>query len=118
MLLEERGDPPSLTTLMRPWLLPAMLLAATVPTLLALHQPPSVTLLNQCLAVALWGGVAMVLAPARVPRATALGGRSVTSIAIMSIEMRPTIGQRLPLIKTCAGPFPALDESARGTPSL
>ena len=38
-------------------LLPAALLAATVPTLLAFHQPPSATLLNQCLAVALWGGL-------------------------------------------------------------
>ena len=37
--------------------------AACIPTLLALHQPPSATLLNQCLAVALWGLVAAVLAP-------------------------------------------------------
>ena len=39
----------------------ALLLAATVPTLLAFHQPPSSTVLNQCVAVALWGGVAMVV---------------------------------------------------------
>ena len=47
-------------------LLPAALLAATVPTLLAFHQPPSATLLNQCLAVALWGGLVAVLAPRRL----------------------------------------------------
>ena len=46
-------------------LLPAALLAGTVPTLLAFHQPPSATLLNQCLAVALWGGLVAVLAPRR-----------------------------------------------------
>jgi len=62
-----------------PGLLPALLLAATVPTLLAFHQPPSSTLLNQCLAVALWGGVAALLAPGGVVRAVwsplaALGG--------------------------------------------
>ena len=51
-------------------LLPAAMLAAVVPTLTALHQPPSATLLNQCMAVALWGGVAAVLAPRRWPRAT------------------------------------------------
>ncbi len=48
-------------------LLAAALLAATVPTLLALHQPPSATLLNQCLAVALWGLVVAVLAPRLAP---------------------------------------------------
>jgi len=48
-------------------LLAVALLAATVPTLLALHQPPSATLLNQCLAVALWGGVAAALAPRLAP---------------------------------------------------
>ena len=56
----------------------ALLLACTIPTLLAYNQPPSATLLNQCVAVALWGGVAMVLAPSRWPRGstwllTALG---------------------------------------------
>ena len=44
-------------------LLAALLLSASVPTLLALNQPPSATLLNQCLAVALWGGVAVVSPP-------------------------------------------------------
>ena len=46
-----------------PALLAACLLAATSPTQLAFHQPPSATLLNQCLAVALWGMVVAVLAP-------------------------------------------------------
>ncbi len=45
--------------------LPAALLAATVPTVLAYNQPPSATLLNQCLAVALWGGVAIALPAGR-----------------------------------------------------
>ena len=44
-----------------PALVAATVLAACVPTLLALHQPPSATLLNQCVAVALWGMVAAVL---------------------------------------------------------
>ena len=49
-----------------PWpLLAAAVLAATVPTLAAFNQPPSATLLNQCLAVALWGGVAVLLPPGR-----------------------------------------------------
>jgi O-antigen ligase len=51
-------------------LLPASVLAAVVPTLMAFHQPPSATLLNQCLAVALWGGLVAVLAPRQWPRAT------------------------------------------------
>ncbi len=44
-------------------LLAASLLAACIPTLLAYHQPPSATLLNQCLAVALWGAVVAMMAP-------------------------------------------------------
>lgn len=48
--------------------LPAALLAAAAPALLAYHQPPSATTLNQCLAVALWGGLAAALAPATLPR--------------------------------------------------
>ena len=41
----------------------ACVLAASLPTLLALHQPPSATLLNQCVAVALWGSLVAVMAP-------------------------------------------------------
>lgn len=41
----------------------ACVLAASLPTLLALHQPPSATLLNQCVAVGLWGTLAAVMAP-------------------------------------------------------
>jgi O-antigen ligase len=48
-------------------LLLASLLAACLPTLLALHQPPSATLLNQCLAVAAWGAVVAVMAPSLRP---------------------------------------------------
>lgn len=47
-------------------LLTAALLAAVVPVLLAFHQPPSATLLNQCLAVALWGGLVVAIAPRRL----------------------------------------------------
>lgn len=47
-------------------MLAAALLAAVVPTLLALHRPPSATMLNQCVAVALWGGLAVVVAPGRL----------------------------------------------------
>ena len=54
----------------RPRLVAALLLACTLPTLLAYNQPPSATLLNQCVAVALWGGVALVLAPTRWPQGT------------------------------------------------
>ena len=56
---------------LQPLLLPAAILAATIPTLLAYHQPPSATLLNQCLAVALWGAVAALLTPARIAGSTA-----------------------------------------------
>ncbi len=59
------APPPATITLA----LPATLLAACVPTLLAYSQPPSATLLNQCVAVALWGGVVMALPPGRPPRA-------------------------------------------------
>ena len=52
-------------------LLAASVLAAGVPTLVSFHQPPSATLLNQCLAVALWGGVAVLLPPGRWVRGAA-----------------------------------------------
>lgn len=45
------------------WAFGSAVLAASVPTLLALHQPPSATLLNQCVAVALWGTPVAVMAP-------------------------------------------------------
>ena len=45
-------------------------------------------------------------------------GRSVTSIAIMSMETRPMIGQRLPPRKTCGGSLRLPELKARGTPSL
>lgn len=47
----------------------ASLLACCVPTLLAYNPPPSPIVLNQCLAVALWGGVAaMTSTTVDVPR--------------------------------------------------
>lgn len=55
--------PPAAAPAAWPALLLASLVAATLPTLLALHQPPSATLLNQCVAVALWGTLAAVMAP-------------------------------------------------------
>ncbi|NRF69199.1 O-antigen ligase C-terminal domain-containing protein [Aquincola sp. S2] len=44
--------------------IPALLLAGSIPALLAYNLPPSSTMLNQCLAVGLWGGVVAALAPA------------------------------------------------------
>jgi len=43
------------------WL--AGVVAAALPTLLAYNLPPSATLLNQCVAVAVWGGWLMMVAP-------------------------------------------------------
>lgn len=45
----------------------AALLAGAVPPLLAFNQPPSSTVLNQCLAVALWGGWVLMLSPGGLP---------------------------------------------------
>ena len=50
---------------------------------------------------------------ARSPRFTGVG-KSVTSIAIMSIEMRPMMGQRLPLRYTCGGVLLLPELRARG----
>ena len=71
---------------LQPLLLPAAILAATIPTLLAYHQPPSATLLNQCLAVALWGAVAALLAPARIAGSTAplLAALALVAVAAAS----------------------------------
>jgi len=43
------------------WL--AGMVAAVLPALLAFNLPPSATLLNQCVAVAVWGGWVMMVAP-------------------------------------------------------
>ena len=58
------------TASLQPLLLPAAILVATIPTGLAYHQPPSATLLNQCLTVALWGAVAALLTPRRIHGST------------------------------------------------
>jgi hypothetical protein len=52
---------------------PALVLAAVVPALLAFNLPPSSTMLNQCLATALWGGVVAAGAQAMF----AVGGRAL-----------------------------------------
>jgi O-antigen ligase len=49
------------------WL--AALVACGLPSLLAYNLPPSATLLNQCVAVAVWGGWVAMLAPRGVWRA-------------------------------------------------
>ena len=54
----------------------------------------------------------------RVPRVTLAWGRSVTSTPIMSMDTRPMMGQRRPLMNTWAGPEGSREERARGTPSL
>jgi len=65
MTLTSPTEPPR-AAFDRALLLAAAVLAAVVPTLLALHRPPSPTMLNQCAAVVLWGGLAMVVAPGRL----------------------------------------------------
>ena len=69
--------------------LPALLLAAIVPTLLAHHQPPSATVLNQCVAFALWGGVALVLAPLRWPRGA---GALLAALALVAAGVGVSVG--------------------------
>ncbi len=57
------------------------LVAGTLPPLLAYNLPPSPTLLNQCLAVALWGGFVFMLRPGGL----ALRGWSLqAAIAVMA----------------------------------
>ena len=72
-----------------PWLLFIAILAATIPTLLAYHQPPSATLLNQCLAVALWGAVAALLAPARIVGST---GPLLAALALVAAAAAASSG--------------------------
>ena len=80
-LAQPRADtPPTVAGLRAALPVCATVLAATVPTLLAYNQPPSATLLNQCLAVALWGGVVMVLPPRSVPRSS---GPLLAALALM-----------------------------------
>jgi len=56
--------PTAATSRMPAWLLQlAATLAACAPALLAFNLPPSATMLNQCVAVAVWGGWVLVLAP-------------------------------------------------------
>ncbi len=52
---------------------PVLVLAAVVPALLAFNLPPSSTMLNQCLAVGLWGGLVATGARAMF----AAGGRAL-----------------------------------------
>ena len=66
-----------------PLLLAATLLASCVPTLLAYNQPPSATLLNQCVAVALWGGVVMVMPLATTRRLGATIAALLGALAIV-----------------------------------
>jgi O-antigen ligase len=68
----------------RPWPLPALgaaLLACALPPLLAYNQPPSSTLLNQCLAVSLWGALVAVLAPRVWP---VRGGSLLGALALLA----------------------------------
>ena len=73
----------------QPGVLIAAVLAATIPTLLAYHQPPSATLLNQCLAVALWGAVVALLAPARLHRST---GPLLAALALVATAAAASFG--------------------------
>ena len=79
-------NPPRFRPSFHPLLLLATLLAGCVPTLLAYNQPPSATLLNQCVAMALWGGVAMAAPPGALPRGTAplLAALAVVALAALA----------------------------------
>lgn len=59
----------------------AALLACALPPLLAYNQPPSSTLLNQCLAVSLWGALVAVLAPRVWP---VQGGSLLGALALLA----------------------------------
>jgi O-antigen ligase len=78
-----------MTTTTRPSLDPtlvlASLLACCAPTLLAYNPPPSPITLNQCLAVALWGGVAAMTFTAvdRPRRLWAQVGALMTAFGVM-----------------------------------
>lgn len=60
---------PSNTNLPSNPLKAAFVLAVAMPSLLAFNLPPSPTLLNQCLGIALWGGVVWSLGAMRRPMA-------------------------------------------------
>lgn len=60
----------------------AALLAAMAPTLLAYNLPPSATVLNQCLAVALWGGWVLTVAPSSGLRSTQVLQATLTAMAM------------------------------------
>ena len=61
----------------------AVCLAAVVPALLAYNQPPSSTLINQCLAAGLWGGVVLALQPARL---SLRGGALQAALALVMLS--------------------------------
>jgi O-antigen ligase len=74
-----------------PALLLSVVLACCAPTLLAYNRPPSTSALNQCLAFALWGGVAaMYFTPIVAPRkfwaqlGPLLGAIGVMAAAVLS----------------------------------
>ncbi len=67
------------------------LLAATLPTLVAMHQPPSATLLNQCLAVGLWGCLVAVLAP-RLTDGLRAAGALLAALALVGLAAAASWG--------------------------
>ena len=68
-----------------PVLLLAGLMAASLPTLLGYSLPPSATLLNQCVAVAVWGLWAVAAGPASLASGTLplLGALEVMALAVV-----------------------------------
>jgi O-antigen ligase len=74
-----RVGPPAL-------LAPALWFAVALPALLAFNLPPSSTMLNQCIAVGLWGGVAALARSAPLGRAGALAAALLllTGAALLS----------------------------------
>lgn len=82
-------------------LLLASIAAAAFPTLLALQLPPSPTLLNQCVAVALWGMLVAVMAPRLVaglrPTGVLLGAMLLVALAAAGSALLATLPLSLAL---------------------
>ena len=66
MIAQALANPPSRPDAASPWPLLAAGLLTAAPPLLAYNTAPSPTLINQCLAMGLWGGFVLMAAPGGV----------------------------------------------------
>ena len=66
MIAQIPANPPDLPAAASPWPLLAAGLLTAAPPLLAYNTAPSPTLINQCLAMGLWGGFVLMAAPAKI----------------------------------------------------